>query len=487
MKTLLDYIEKWCELTPNATAIITPNETLSYQQLDQYSDAVAEFLYNENIGIGDIVPIEATRSTNFLVGLLGIMKTGAAYSPIDYAYPEQRKEYIIQQTRASLVLTSIPKQLVETTGVRKVSIASLRSEESKKRLSQALPDEPIYVIFTSGTTGQPKGVIVEHHSVEEFVSWHNKTFSVNQSTRSTLMAALGFDVAHWEIWSPLIAGGTLCMFDDETRRDINLLINGFIELEITHAFIPTVMVYDVVAASHSNLSSLIYLFTGGEKLNPIDTDHVNYQLIDYYGPTEASIWITYHPVSSSTQNKPQSIGKPRENVQILILNEKLQELPEGEIGEIFIAGNCLARGYLDNDTQTNEKFLTHPYDTDKRIYRTGDLGKKLPDGSTQFLGRLDEQVKIRGNLVELTEIETVIAHQSSVNKVSIISPKATKNEPREIVAFIILDDEVKNDNDAIHQIRQKAAAFLPDYMMPSQYIIVEDFPKNSHGKRIRLY
>ncbi|MBV7515718.1 amino acid adenylation domain-containing protein [Pseudomonas sp. PDM25] len=482
--TLLDHVERWCNLTPDAMAVVTTHEKLTYGELAQYSDAVATFLHNHNIGPGRIVPIEATRTVDFIVGLLGIMKTGAAYSPIDHGYPEKRKSYIIEQTQAPLTLTTIPPKLFDRKKLdrRAVSVASLRQGNKKKITHRPLTSDAIYVIFTSGTTGVPKGVIVEHYSVEAFVIWHNKQFSIDQSTRSTLMAALGFDVAHWEIWSPLSAGGTLYMPDDETRRDVDLLIKMLDRSEITHAFVPTVMAHDLIAASRPGPKSLKYLFTGGEKLNPIDTDHIHYQLIDYYGPTEATIWASYHPVSSSSLGLPPSIGKPVCDTQLWILDEQLREPPKGQIGEICISGPCLARGYLHNERQTHEKFLTHPFLQDARIYRTGDLGKWLPDGSVQFLGRTDEQVKIRGHLVELIEIETVIARQLGVRKVSVIATSPVVSGDKEIVAFIIPDNVAILANEIIPNIREGIGSFLPDYMMPGKYLVVDTFPENVNGK-----
>ena len=482
--TLLEHIEKWCTLTPDAIAIITQHEELTYRQLAQYSHSVANYLRSKSIGVGNIVPIEAVRSADFVVGLLGIMKSGAAYSPIDHTYPQKRKTFIVEQTLAPLMLTSIPEipEVSENQTTHTVSIASLRADNLPESSYYPHPKDPIYVIFTSGTTGVPKGVIVEHHSVESFVSWHNKQFGVNQNTRSTLIAALGFDVAHWEIWSPLIAGGTLYMLSDETRRDIDLLVKSLDHAEITHAFVPTVMARDFIEASRPSPKALKYLFTGGEKLNPINTDHIDYQFVDYYGPTEASIWATWHLVPSSTLNFPSSIGKPRDGATIYILDDQLNERPIGQVGEIFIAGPCLARGYLNNERQTHEKFLLHSIKGETRIYRTGDLGKYLPDGSIQFLGRTDEQIKIRGHLVELSEIETIIARQSGVKKVSVIAPLSKSDGSKEVVAFLILHESVRSDDNIINRIRQGISAFLPDYMMPSQYLVIDSFPENANGK-----
>lgn len=483
--TLLDHLNFWFDSTPEAIALVTSHEQLTYGQLARYSDAVAAFLDTENVGLGSIVPIEATRSADFIIGLIGIMKTGAAYSPIDHAYPEKRKAYIIEQTQASVTLTTVTQSSndMDVGNRRTVSVASLREEHVRgATLGHPAPSDPIYVIFTSGTTGVPKGVLIEHHCVEAFVSWHNKQFGVEPSTRSTLMAALGFDVAHWEIWSPLCAGGTLYMPDDETRRDIGELIKLFNRERITHAFVPTVMARDVVKASRPGPSALRYLFTGGEKLNPINTDHIRYQLIDYYGPTEATIWATYHLVPSASLGATPSIGKPVSDTQIWILDEQLREPPRGEIGEICIAGPCLARGYLNNERQTAEKFLPHPFESGSRIYRTGDLGKWLPDNSVQFLGRTDDQVKIRGHLVELSEIEMAIAQQPGVKEVSVIATSPAEGGAREIVAFFIPDNAAVQPGDFLIRIRDGISVLLPDYMIPGHYMLVDALAKNANEK-----
>ncbi|WP_323120163.1 amino acid adenylation domain-containing protein [Burkholderia alba] len=482
-KTVLDSVNQWSERTPDAVALSTQDDSVSYRELATDSDAIAACLSGRGIGPGHIVPIIATRSTDFIVGLLGIMKTGAAYSPIDHAYPEQRRAYIVGQTGSPLTLTTAPDDPGTDGAV--ASVAALRrtpSASARRPGSRPSPDDPIYVIFTSGTTGVPKGVVVEHRSVASLLAWYTETFEVDGTSRSTLVAALGFDVAHWEIWSPLCAGATLCLPDDETRRDVDALLQFFERERITHAFVPTVMVRDVVAASRPGPSSLRYLVTGGEKLMPLDTDHLGYRLFDCYGPTEATIWATYHPVPSARLGRPPSIGKPVGDTRIWILDAGLREPPAGEIGEIFIGGSCLARGYLHDEQRTREKFLQHPSVRGARIYRTGDLGRWLPDGSLQFLGRTDEQVKIRGHLVELTEVEIALARQRGVRQASVAATSPAVGDARSIVAFIVPERRTEPEREFVGRLRDDIGAFLPDYMMPGRYLLLDAFPANANGK-----
>ncbi|HEY9131998.1 MAG TPA: amino acid adenylation domain-containing protein [Dyella sp.] len=478
-KTVLDAVRLQ---NPESVALVSNQETLTYGQLALYSDAVARFLVTQGVGPGDLVPIEAARSTNFVIGLLGILKSGAAYIPIDHAYPDARKTYIMEQSRSPWLLTST-RDAKQSTSAQVVDIDTLRRETSTPfaPAGDVSPTAPMYVIFTSGTTGVPKGVVVEHHSVLAFVDWHNRHFQVDDQCRSTSMAALGFDVAHWEIWSALCSGSRLYLLDDMVRRDAAELVRFYAREGITHAFVPTVMAADVIKHS-THPSSLKYLFTGGEKLNPVDTDHVRFSLIDYYGPTEATIWATFHPVPSASLGQEPSIGTPVDGARIWILDKTMREAPPGMTGEIYIAGSCLARGYLHNERLTAEKFLPHPFEPGQRIYRTGDLGRWLPDGSVQFLGRADEQVKIRGHLVEPSEVELVLARQPGIRQLSVTATAPAEGSPRELIAFLIPEDASISPRDLVARIRETARALLPDYMAPGHYAVRETFPLNANGK-----
>ncbi len=484
-RTVIDLIDPWCTSIPHAIAVVSDQEALTYAELDRRSNAVAAALAAAGIGSGQMVPVEATRSADFIIGMLGIMKAGAAYIPIDHTYPVARKLYIVEQSRSPLLLTTVPAGSFAPAGVSLVDVVSLQQKTGLSPVYRPSPPaggDPVYVIFTSGTTGVPKGVIVEHHSVADFIAWHNRQFGVDGDSRSTSMAALGFDVAHWEIWSALCAGSRLYLPGDAVRRDAVELVRLFDREAITHAFVPTVMVADVIKAGGAGPSSLKYLFTGGEKLNPVDTDGIHYSFIDYYGPTEATIWSTFHEVPSASRGLPPSIGKPVADTGVLILDAGLREVSAGDTGEICLAGPCLARGYLHNEKLTAERFPQYPSVPGQRIYRTGDLGRWLDDGSVQFLGRIDEQVKIRGHLVEPGEIEVVIARHPDVRNVSVTATSPVNGELKELIAFVVPRNDPADQKALIRRLRASARDFLPDYMVPSHFVIRDDFPLNANGK-----
>lgn len=484
-RTVLDHVDERVASTPDAPAVASHHETLTYAELARQSDAVAAYLHEQGIGPGSLVPILSTRRAEFVIGLLGIVKTGAAYVPIDQAYPQGRKDYIIGQTGSALVLTTEAVPDASRPGHRTVSVAALRDKASSVRFvpsRRPAPSDPIYVIFTSGTTGVPKGVIIEHRSVAGIMRWHNAHFGVDASSRTTLIAALGFDVAHWEVWSPLCAGARLYLPQESARRDIPELLKMLEDERITHAFVPTVMAHDFVKAGGAGPSALKYLFTAGEKLNPVDTDAIHYTLIDYYGPTETTIWATFQPVASARLGRPASIGTPVADTRIWILDKHLQEPARGSAGEIFIAGPALARGYLNNDALTAQKFLPHPFEPGQRIYRTGDLGRWLPDGSLQFLGRVDEQVKIRGHLVEVSEIESVIARVPGIGNVSVAAIASADGAYKELVAFVVAEDAAASHKDVVALVRGGVKNFLPDYMIPAHFVVLDRLPAGANGK-----
>ncbi|BDU23177.1 non-ribosomal peptide synthetase [Dyella sp. GSA-30] len=484
INTVLDHFRHQVDLHPDAPALIDRHRILTYAELDKRSDAVADFLIQRGVKPGDLVPLLAGRSSEVIIGLLGIVKTGAAYVPIDETYPALRQHYIVEQTGASLALSTAGSSAIgqcECVAIEACSAISEPSGKPVERLREALaPEQAAYVIFTSGTTGMPKGVVIEHHSLVNLVTWHNREFSVSSQSRLTLMAKIGFDISQWEIWSALCAGAPLYLLDDALRIDAELLADFYARHAITHAFVPTVMVRDVVNATSVVQTTLSYLFTGGEKLNPIDTDRVDYQLVDYYGPTEATIFATANRVVSSSRGMPSSIGLPIAGAEVLILDDVLSDVPAGDPGELFIAGPGLARGYLNNSALTDDKFIVRD---GKRLYRSGDLARFLPDGSIQFLGRRDEQIKIRGNRVELGEIEAQLSLLPQVRKAAVGATSPRDPSRKEIVAFLIVDRSTgDNDNALIAAIKEGVKVVLPDYMLPASYLLVDEFPLTSNGK-----
>ncbi|MFT0174411.1 amino acid adenylation domain-containing protein [Paraburkholderia mimosarum] len=488
-KTVLDLFDRQVSLSPEGVALARGKTRLTYGELAARSDAVARFLVDRGASCGALIPIEATRSIDYIVAIIGVLKANAVYVPIDYKHPEERKKLILEQSGASVLLSTSSEHDEYGSDAfdrwTRVTVGSLSAKAPVTRPclpARSSPAEPIYVIFTSGTTGVPKGVVVEHHAVARLIQWHNDLFDVTSDTRHTLMAGLGFDVCQWEIWSALCAGATLHVLDDETRVDIRLLADFYCQNAITHAFVPTVMVPNAINATRNRDTCLRYLFTAGEKLKPVDTEGVLYSLIDYYGPTEATIFATFHHVPGSASGKPASIGRPVTDTEILILDEQFHELRPGQVGELFVAGSCVARGYLNNEALTRERFVAHPSRPGARMYRTGDLARWLPDGTVQYIGRRDEQVKIRGNRVELGEIESFLATQRGVDKVAVVLTGGDADRVREVVAYLVTNGLAGSFAQVVQSIRDNVCTHLPDYMRPGRYIELLDMPLTVNGK-----
>lgn len=246
-------------------------------------------------------------------------------------------------------------------------------------------DALAYTIYTSGSTGKPKGVMVTHRAIQHLVTWHNHYFHVDHTSKLSLVAGLAFDISVWETWSALSSGATLFIAEDEERTDVSALVGYFSKNHITHGFVPTVLVPAFIEKTRSYSDLVLkYLFTAGEKLKPVLTTELSYELIDYYGPTECTVYATFRKVKDINGKYVSSIGKPIANAKAYILSENMELLPVGAVGELFIGGDLLAQGYLNNEELTAAKFITNPFRKNEKIYRTGDLAKWLPDGDIEF-------------------------------------------------------------------------------------------------------
>jgi len=473
--TVLHYFLKHADRCPNREAVSDSAGHLTYSELDRRSNTVAAFLRDQGIGKGDLVPLLCDRTHRYVVAILGVMKSGAAYIPVDVRYPPQRQQRILTQSGASFALAAC-NELPADTPFLVHSIDSMPSSDVRPHTLPSSQDLA-YVIFTSGTTGNPKGVMVEHHAFERVVAWHNKNLNVTEDSRSTLMAGTGFDVAQLEIASMLMAGGTLILPNEETRLDPERLLSFFARQRLSHAFVPTALISAVTTHPQPSALALTYLFTAGEKLTPPATAHLPYQLVDCYGPAEATIFATCHHVPGAEQDDRPAIGYPMAGSDIVLLDEQLVPVSEGETGEIFIGGDNLARGYLHNEPLTREKFIIHPQ-WRRRLYRSGDLARRLPDGRLQFLGRLDDQVKIRGNRVELAEVEEALHAQAGVSEAVVLASDAEADGERHLLAFIVPNQQPPTEI----ELRRGMLETLPDYMMPSAIYRLESLPLNANGK-----
>lgn len=483
-ETLVSLFQQQVSHYPESKAGVYQNQQITYRELDEKSNQLANVLLSKGVKVGSYVPIWLDRSLEWVIAILAVLKTGASYVPIDAAYPVKRVDYILLDTSSEIIITNqtLGRSLPENENVeifylnQKEELQNLPIEQPEVIVS---PDNLAYTIYTSGSTGNPKGVMVSHQSIQHLVTWHNHYFQVNHASRLSLVAGLAFDISVWEIWSALTAGATIFIADNEERTDASALLNYYQHNRITHGFAPTVLVPAVVTYSQDYKDlELKYLFTAGEKLKPVLTKGLSYELVDYYGPTECTVYATFRKVVDVDGAYVSSIGKPIANAQAYILDEKMELLSIGATGELYIGGALLAQGYLNNKDLSAEKFIVNPFMETEKIYRTGDLARWSADGNIQFLGRIDNQVKIRGFRIELGEVERTLTRLNDIEDAVVIT-KDTLGSNKYLVAFIVLKAGVEKD---IAVIRQQLKEELPGYMIPAQIISIDKIPLTANGK-----
>ncbi|NOV00603.1 non-ribosomal peptide synthetase [Paenibacillus planticolens] len=463
--------EAQVERTPDRSAVVCGEETLTYKQLDEQSNRLARILVREGIGTGDIVGIMAGASTQMIVSILGILKAGAAYLPIDPNYPAERVRFMLEDSQTRLMLTTpgIRPEVAFQGEVWSVNDEWLKAEEASANPIEVKPTDLAYIIYTSGSTGTPKGVMIEHRSLVNLAQWHQKYFHVTELDRAAKYAGFGFDASVWEIFPYLISGASLSMVPDEIRLDSEELNAFFHQQGITISFLPTQLCEQFMGLENTSLRVLL---TGGDKLKTFRAK--SYELFNCYGPTENAVVTTSHKVTQLTDNIP--IGKPVYNSQILILDAAGKLQPIGMAGELCVSGAGLARGYLHRPDLTSEKFVSHPYAQGERMYRTGDLARWLPDGTIEFLGRIDHQVKIRGFRIEIGEIEQQLLQHDAV-KDCVVMAREDQNGANYLCAYVVVPESCTH-----RELADFLSIRLPDYMVPARFVTLSSLPVNANGK-----
>ncbi len=458
--------------TPDRAAVIhAAGEALTYAQLDLRSDVLAAELREAGLGRGDIAGILARPSAEMILSVLAVLKTGAAYLPIDPEYPQERVRFMLEDSAAGLLLL--------TPGLEAPAAyagPSLRVDNSRDWTAPAgtagdlgAPDDPAYVIYTSGSTGTPKGVVVEHRSLINLAQWHIDHFRITEEDRTVKYAGFGFDASVWEIFPYLLSGASIHMIPEDLRLDPAGLNDYFNAEGITAAFLPTQLCEQFMDQDNYSLRVLL---TGGDKLKTFRPRP--YELHNCYGPTENTIVTTSHLVTEMEDNIP--IGKPVRGSQILILDDYGHVQPIGVAGELCVAGDGLARGYLNRPELTAEKFAAHPYREGVRMYRTGDLARWKRDGTIEFLGRLDHQVKIRGFRIEIGEIEQRILEREGVRDCVVVALSDERGDAY-LCAYVEADAERSHA-----QWSADLGEMLPDYMVPAHFVTLPKLPVNANGK-----
>ncbi|MEB0186265.1 amino acid adenylation domain-containing protein, partial [Pseudomonas sp. Bout1] len=466
-QTLHARVEAQAALAPGAIAAVYKGQTLTYGELNQRANALAQQLCGLGVRPDNRVAIVARRSLETLVGLLGILKSGACYVPVDPAHPAERLAYLLDDSAPVAVLTqSDLRGRLPVLSVPVINLDQATAQLAHNPGVAVTPANLAYVIYTSGSTGLPKGVMVEHHTVANLVGWHCQAFDLHQGSHTASVAGFGFDAMAWEVWPALCVGATLHLAPaHDGAEDIDALLAWWCTQPLDVCFLPT-PVAEYAFSQGIEHPTLRTLLIGGDRLRQFNKAR-GFTVINNYGPTEATVVATSGRVEVG---QALHIGKPIANATVYLLDEQQRPVPIGVAGEVYIGGNGVARGYLNRPEMTAERFLDDPFNPG-RMYRTGDLARWLPDGNLDYLGRNDDQVKIRGVRIELGEIEAALADYEGLTEAVV------QVRDGQLLAWFTEHAPV-----AIGLIRAHLQARLPDYMLPLAYVKLAALPLTANGK-----
>ncbi len=474
-------VERWCRERPDAVAVMdAAGHGLTYGELGEHAGRLAGFLRSLGAEPESVVAVLMERSAALVVAQLGVLKAGAAYLSLDPAYPAERLAFMLEETAAPLVLTQ--ESLLDRLSGSRARIVCLDHERRKIALGAPLPplavepDQLAYVIYTSGSTGRPKGVQVPHRGLRNLVRWDLRAYGTGPGDHRTQVASLGFDASVWEIWSCLASGATLHLPEEEARLDPQRLAVWMAERGITVSFLPTPLAEALLAGGGPRIPTLRRLLVGGDRLGLRPVPGSGFALINHYGPVEASVVTSAGPVPPRRHREtwePLTLGRPIGGLRVHLLDRFRQPVPPGVAGELWVGGPSLARGYLGDPGRTAERFLPDPWATGERLYRTGDLCRFRGDGEIEFLGRVDHQVKIRGQRIEPGEIEAALLEQPGVREAVVVV------RDRQLVAYVVGDaaiDELRTP------LREKLRERLPSAMIPAVFVPLAALPLTPNGK-----
>ncbi|WP_339801534.1 amino acid adenylation domain-containing protein [Paenibacillus sp. FSL R5-0744] len=483
-KTIQQLFEEQVERTPEAIAVVSEKEQLSYRELNLRANRLAHVLRVQGVKRDEIIGLMVERTPEMVVGILGILKSGAAYVPLDPAYPEERITYMLADSGAHILLTqdSLEEQV---TSLKKNYAGSILDIEQAEAMSDTDENpEPInksedlaYVIYTSGSTGKPKGVMLEHRGlINAQLLWEN-SFGIVPEDRIVQFASSSFDASVWEIFMALFAGAKLYIPSKETILDSQRFVDYIGKNKLTVLTLPPTYLSTIES---KQLKGVRLLITAGSAIHPELAERYMQEMnyVNAYGPSEATICVTvWIPETKKIENSVVPIGKPISNAEVYITDENGELQPIGVAGELCIGGAGVARGYLNQPELTAEKFVENPYRPGERMYRTGDVARWLPDGNIEFLGRIDHQVKIRGYRIEPGEIENQLLKHPKVREAVVIAQLESDGQSQALCAYVVGDSGLKSS-----MLREYLSQELPEYMIPSYFVALEELPLTPNGK-----
>ncbi|MBN3360519.1 non-ribosomal peptide synthetase, partial [Clostridium botulinum] len=486
-KTIQELFEEQVEKTSNNIAVVFEDKKLTYRELNERANSLARVLRDKGVKADSIIGIMVERSLEMIVGIIGILKAGGAYLPIDPNYPKERIEYMLKDSGSNILLSK--SDLVETIEFDSEFI-DLYNEEIFKNDITNLPKinnskDLAYIIYTSGTTGKPKGAMIEHRSLVNRLNWMQNKYPIGEKDTILQKTTYTFDVSVWEILWWALVGAKVCMLSPNGEKDPMKIIETINKYKVTTMhFVPSMLdVFMYCVEENRNnidLSTLRQVFSSGEALNfkQVEKFYKEFgngkKLINLYGPTEATIDVSYFDCINNGK-RVIPIGKPIDNTKLYILKNN-KPIPVGVSGELYIAGDGLARGYVNRIELTSKKFVDNPFELGTKMYKTGDLARWLPDGNIEFLARIDNQVKIRGFRIELNEIQSHLLTYEAVKEAAVID-REDDDKNKYICAYIVCNKEL-----TVGEIREYLLNKLPEYMVPSYFIQIEKLPLTLNGK-----
>ncbi|MEH2158037.1 amino acid adenylation domain-containing protein [Nostoc sp.] len=485
-KCIHQLFEEQVEKKPFDIAVIFENQQLTYQELNNRANQLAYYLQQLGVKPDVLVGICIERSIEMLVGLLAIMKAGGAYMPLDPAYPKERLAFTLVDSQVSVLLAQahlvndLPPHSAKVVCIDADSTA-FADYSTENVVSNVNPQDLAYVIYTSGSTGKPKGVQIPHSAVVNFLTTMRQTPGLAKEDILLSVTTLSFDIAALELYLPLIVGARLVLVNREITIDSNQLIKQLVSNGVT-VMQATPATWRMLVAAGWESQNTMKILCGGEALDY----SLAYQLLErgqevwnLYGPTETTIWSAVQKVNYQEQQQGvSSIGRPIANTQFYILDSHHKLVPVGVPGELHIGGVGLARGYWNRPQLTEEKFIPSPFESGKRLYKTGDLARYLRDGKIEFLGRIDHQVKIRGFRIELGEIEALLEQHPQVRKTVVVAREDIPNDCR-LVAYLVNHE---NATPSVNELRRFLKEKLPEYMLPSVFVVLDVLPLTANGK-----
>ncbi|MDG0949984.1 non-ribosomal peptide synthetase [Bacillus paranthracis] len=492
-ETLDQLIDERANENPSGIAITMGKQSLTYQELQVQSNQVAQSLLQKGLKKQERVSILMHRSMDAIVSMIGVLKAGGIYVPIDPDFPIDRIHFILQDSGSTHIITNQKMNLPHISSNTSIIMYETFSKQIATELLQRKHTiyDGAYIIYTSGSTGTPKGVLISHQSVLQFIHSLQGEYGFQEQQVHLQFASFIFDASVWEIYGSLLTGGRLHLLSDIERKSIDHVIEVIHEQKIQYCLLPTVFFHTLTQASAQQLKqlkTLQYVFVGGETLLPEMVRNwqakvdLGIPVVNAYGPTEITVCATTYPVTQPLHAKQTHIpiGKPLSHTNIYVLNKNGKICPPYVPGEIYIGGNSLATKYINQPEKTKETFIQiHiPNASETKVYKSGDQGRFTYDGQIEFLGRIDKQVKIRGYRIELEEIEERLLQHPSIQQV-VVTVCQNENEPQKLIAFY---KDLENSNINTIDLREFLSKILPNFMIPGAMQHVDSFPVTPSGK-----